>query len=130
MKLIRKHTLLYICLLVYVVSVCGLTINKHFCGGELESVSLIKQDSCCGEETEDEASGCCQDEILYLSNKTESIANNVKVTVNPAFHELFFCAANVVSLKQPVLNLNLNKRLDPIRIVRIIDPSVLMVFRI
>ncbi|MCW3076530.1 MAG: hypothetical protein JWO32_1139 [Bacteroidetes bacterium] len=129
MKLLRKHTLIYISLLVYVVSVCGVTINKHFCGGELESVSLIKQNSCCGEETQDEPSDCCQDETLHLSNKTESITNNVIFNIQ-SFYQTPIAILHSFLFHPCLLNQYNTPVKSGVPFVRITDPSSIMVFRI
>jgi hypothetical protein len=57
------------------VSVVGIPIYLHYCGGELEEVSYLhKSGGCCGDEESDEAtsdSGCCKDENLVLKNTTD-----------------------------------------------------------
>jgi len=73
---------LYFSLFVYVVSVCGVTINKHFCGGELETVSILEPESCCDGETADVPDDCCSNESVYISNKTETINNASKVSID------------------------------------------------
>jgi len=59
----------------YVVSVAGIPIYLHYCGGELEEVSYLhKSGGCCGDEDSKEASsddGCCKDENLVLKNTTD-----------------------------------------------------------
>jgi len=51
---IFSHTALSFLLLV---STMGLVVSKHYCGGELVSVSLYHQaDSCC------DMDGCCQND--------------------------------------------------------------------
>ena len=49
--------------LVFLSSAIGVTINSHFCGNTLESVSLVVQDCCCGDGNEN---SCCKNEITYV----------------------------------------------------------------
>ncbi|MGZ3900832.1 MAG: HYC_CC_PP family protein [Bacteroidia bacterium] len=80
----QKYFFVFVSLFIYIVSVCGVTINKHFCGGELESVSLLKQDSCCGGEMdENDSDGCCANETIHISNNSESINSIIKIVVDP-----------------------------------------------
>ncbi len=53
----------------YVFSTIGVSVISHYCGGELEEVSLFtKPGSCCGgEEEEDMEDGCCKNEITHVS---------------------------------------------------------------
>lgn len=54
----------------------GFPVFKHYCGGELESVSLfVKGDPCCGEEpsSETEEDGCCQDELAVAQHHSHSV---------------------------------------------------------
>lgn len=87
MKPKKKYFFLYTMLFVYLVSVCGLTINKHFCGGELESVTLIKQGSCCEGEESGIADDCCANETIYLSNKTETLKSSFKLSFDRQFSD-------------------------------------------
>jgi hypothetical protein len=127
-----KNTFLYFSLFIYLVSVTGVTINKHFCEGELEAVTLMKQSTCCEGETEDEPDDCCSNETIYLVNATETINNSVKLHFDSGLYALYtnqliasFSFENSVlpderpsSVKEkpPLINKE--------------DPSKLMVFRI
>ncbi|MBA3664318.1 MAG: hypothetical protein H0W61_08940 [Bacteroidetes bacterium] len=125
----QKYLVLYITLGVYILSFCGVTINKHFCGGELESVSLVKQTSCCGGEMEDEQDGCCENESIHIASRTESLVNDIQLIIQPASLELFggqaslqipacFDKASALLINHPPPHLK-----EP-------DVSFLMVFRI
>lgn len=55
----------------YLVSVTGLTLNMHYCGGELSCVSLFIPDDCC--ECPDESdSSCCSDSGIFLKASDDS----------------------------------------------------------
>ena len=42
----------------------GMTINSHFCGMKLQSVSLIEQGCCCKKGTMPK--GCCKNEVKVV----------------------------------------------------------------
>src|SRR5438270_6098307 len=42
----------------------GMTLNSHFCGIKLQSVSLVKHDCCCKKGTMPK--GCCKNEIKIV----------------------------------------------------------------
>ena len=53
--------------MVYVTTAIGIPVYKHYCGGELEKVSLlIKSNSCCGGEEDDMGDGCCANENTFV----------------------------------------------------------------
>ncbi len=55
----------------YLLSVTGLALNKHYCGGELSCVSLLIPDDCC--ECPDETdSSCCADSGVFLKASDDS----------------------------------------------------------
>lgn len=55
----------------YVITVIGIPVYFHYCGGELEEISyLTKANSCCGEE-EPEDDGCCKDESLIVKSTVD-----------------------------------------------------------
>lgn len=55
----------------YLLSVTGLALNKHYCGGELSCVSLWIPDDCC--ECPDETdSSCCADSGVFLKASDDS----------------------------------------------------------
>lgn len=51
---------------IYFFAAAGVSINVHYCGGEVEEVSFFSQGEkscCCGNESE---AGCCKDELSYI----------------------------------------------------------------
>jgi len=48
---------------IFLFSAMGVTINSHYCGMKLRSVSLIEKDCCCKSEM---PKGCCKNEITYV----------------------------------------------------------------
>jgi hypothetical protein len=66
--------------LTYLVSTTGVTIAKHYCGGELESVSLTGAGHCCCEDGVDlQGITCCGDEVVQLKVDTQHVAAKVFV---------------------------------------------------
>jgi hypothetical protein len=69
--------------------VIGLPVYFHYCGGELEEISvLLKNNSCCGEE-EDESTmdaGCCENESTVVRFENDFF---IKKTVDLKASELF-----------------------------------------
>ncbi len=55
----------------YLLSVTGLALNKHYCGGELSCVSLLIPDDCC-ECPDGEESSCCADAGVFLKASDDS----------------------------------------------------------
>jgi hypothetical protein len=56
--------------IIYVLSTVGVSVFSHYCGGELEKVTLFsKTKSCCGGEEEAEMTddGCCKNELVHVS---------------------------------------------------------------
>ena len=49
---------------IFLASAMGMTINSHFCGYKLQSVSLLKQDCCCKKGSMPE--GCCKNEMKVV----------------------------------------------------------------
>jgi len=53
-----------------VLSTVGVSVFSHYCGGELEKVTLFsKTKSCCGGEEEAEMTDddCCKNELVHVS---------------------------------------------------------------
>ena|ERR1035437_8680495 len=50
---------------IFLASALGLSINSHYCGKKLSSVSLISQECSCKGKTPMKK-GCCKNEIKYV----------------------------------------------------------------
>ena len=77
---------------IYVFSTIGVSVISHYCGGELEKVSLfIKSKSCCGGEENESAEedGCCKNETVHVSFQKDftfyTIIKALKAPVNQLF---------------------------------------------
>lgn len=54
--------------IVYVMSTIGVSVFSHYCGGELEEITLFtKTTKCCGEDESDMEDGCCKNELTHVS---------------------------------------------------------------
>ncbi len=86
------------------MSTIGVSVFSHYCGGELEKVSVFsKTKSCCGEEEEaDMEDGCCKNEMVHVAFQKDftfyTLAKDLKAPVN----QLFIITASMdrLSLKQ------------------------------
>lgn len=66
---------IYIFTTLYIFSCLGITIDYHYCGGELQSIALyhVDEDGCCGEDDEKEMD-CCHDTYLIVdTDESESL---------------------------------------------------------
>ncbi len=77
---------------IYVFSTIGVSVISHYCGGELEKVSLfVKSKSCCGGEEDESADddGCCKNETVHVSFQKDftfyTIIKAFKASVNQLF---------------------------------------------
>lgn len=76
--MLKKSFILIFALLYFVVS-SGFTINTHFCGGKLKTVSLFNQTEkgCCGSKKA--SKGCCHDSKSFIKVKDVQESNNNSV---------------------------------------------------
>lgn len=92
----RKLHISFFCLalVAYLLMHIGVPVFKHYCGGELESISVfVKEASCCGEE-EDEPSDCCKDEVQVAHDYPESVLS--KANEAPQITQLMCYFSNVI----------------------------------
>lgn len=69
----------------YFIAASGVTLNLHYCGGELKTVSLLKtnEDGCCGADGEEMGDdGCCKNTTTLLK-----ISDTHKAAVSIKFFE-------------------------------------------
>ncbi len=66
---------------VYLTTMLGVFFHLHYCGGQLESVSLFKANdeaSCCGGEMK--SGGCCKDQTVYIKLNADQ-KSTIDITV-------------------------------------------------
>lgn len=78
--------------IIYVLSTVGVSVFSHYCGGELEKVTLFsKTKSCCDGEEEAEMTddGCCKNELVHVSFQKDftfyTLVKSIKAPVNELF---------------------------------------------
>ena len=90
-------------LVVYSISAFGIPVYFHYCGGTLETVSIItKGSNCCGEdEDSDQSDSCCKNEEIVLKNIHTAIVEQFQLFVKAQFvlpivplHQTFACTNN------------------------------------
>lgn len=95
--------------LIYLLPSLGLAISKHYCGGEVSSVSFIPfhEHTCgCGDEEMD--SDCCKDEFCFIKlDDSQQKTQNVQIPsdeLGPAIACNFVDASlsNIFSIKNIV----------------------------
>ena len=71
---LKKYVFSFV-VISYVITVIGIPVYYHYCGGELEEINyVLKSNSCCGGEEDDSAeenNGCCKDENIILKSNTD-----------------------------------------------------------
>jgi hypothetical protein len=56
----------------YLVTIVGIPVYFHYCGGDLENIYyVIKGNSCCGEEESEMNSDCCHDENIVIQSNPD-----------------------------------------------------------
>ena len=80
-----KRIVAIIFALLYIGSVSGWALNLHYCGGELNCVSLWVEDDCCACPDEEEP-GCCNDEGIYIkaSDDSHTAGNSITFYIDAA----------------------------------------------
>jgi hypothetical protein len=75
---------------IYLISTCGITICKHYCGGKLAVISIYKNASaCCGESNFTntcctQQNNCCRDEVSF----SKILADQNEIITNPVFQKM------------------------------------------
>jgi hypothetical protein len=77
--------------IIYVLSTVGVSVFSHYCGGELEKVTLFsKTKSCCdGEEEQEAEDGCCKNELVHVSFQKDFTFYTIVNSIKAPIHELF-----------------------------------------
>ena len=101
----------------YFIAASGVTLNLHYCGGKLKTVSLLQtnEDGCCGADEEEMGDdGCCKNTTTLLKiSDTHKAAVSIKffenshksITVLPTFYSI-----NNVLTSQPIVTYYINSQ--------------------
>jgi len=57
----------FLIVFTYVFSTVGVRVISHYCGGELENVSLFSKPSSCCDGEEEETDDCCKNDVKHVS---------------------------------------------------------------
>lgn len=86
---------------IYVFSTVGVKVIAHYCGGQLEKVSLFsKPSSCCGGE-EDETDGCCENDAKHVSLKSDFTFYTIVQDCKAAIVQLFILDPSFIHISYP-----------------------------
>jgi hypothetical protein len=80
-----KRSVTIVFLSFYVLVSLGLTINLHYCGGQLESFNLFSETEscCCGGETMNKT--CCENQIVYYEISDEQrVSQDIRILTIPS----------------------------------------------
>ncbi len=80
---------------LYLLVSTGIFINMHYCGGELESISLLSEQKVCCCDGNEIASNCCSNKQLFLQFDAEQ-----KTT---ASNTLSFEQYKFIKIEKPVI---------------------------
>lgn len=59
--------------LFYLLTTVGFSLNVHYCGGNISTVNLVSEPSCCC-SSEKDADNCCDDEVIRI--QVDDVQNN------------------------------------------------------
>lgn len=97
MPFLSKHILLTVTVLVYLFSTVGISFVSHYCGGELQEISVyVSPDNCCGEE-EPEDDGCCHNETDHVMLLQDVMYSAGDISIKQPVSELFLSVTGFVS---------------------------------
>jgi len=74
-----------ICAIFYLLFSLGLTVNTHYCGGKLQSISFVNTIKECAKCGSKKMQGCCKDisQTFQIDNDHQS-KESVKLVLNSA----------------------------------------------
>lgn len=74
----------------YLTVTSGITMNLHYCGGKLKTVSIFSNNEkgCCGSKKK--SKGCCKDKTTVIKVQENHHANKIVQVCNPTVHLLAF----------------------------------------
>jgi hypothetical protein len=72
--------------MLYLTVTSGITMNLHYCGGKLKTVSFFSNNEkgCCG--TKKKSKGCCKDKTKLIKVEENHKASKVTEASNPTVH--------------------------------------------
>jgi hypothetical protein len=120
--------------IIYVLSTVGVSVFSHYCGGELEKITLFsKTKSCCdGEEEEETEDGCCKNELVHVSFQKDFTFYTFIKSIKAPIVELFIIKPdfNLAPLKSFIADfLSIDRKVHLPNLVQqdIVETSVIRV---
>jgi len=121
--------------IIYVLSTVGVSVFSHYCGGELEKVTLFsKTKSCCGDQEESDMGedGCCKNELVHVSFQKDFTFYTLVNSIKAPIHELFIIKPdfNMAPLTSATaIFLSIDKKVHPPNLVQqdIVESSVIRI---
>jgi hypothetical protein len=116
----------------YTITVVGIPVYFHYCGGELEKIDyLVKGSGCCDDdEQQGEENGCCKDEGKYLLNNPDfTIKDSDQLKSVKMFTQMFsFKLPFKISLVTPAFTFAFTERKKaPPSVLGVISVTVLRI---
>lgn len=93
------------------LTMVGLTVNYHYCGGKLKSISLFTKKGCCGEKN-GEMKGCCKNKTITKKIEEKHKATSALDVPKTSLKDLFIV---------PTINVRLCFILQPVNTVEIFN---------
>jgi hypothetical protein len=91
--------------MVHLVTVVGIPVYFHYCGGELEEISyILKSNTCCGEEESSMADDCCENESTVVRSEGIFDLQKNQDIKSKLFSTLFFVKLSFVVNPEFVVN--------------------------
>jgi hypothetical protein len=72
-----KNISFFVLLFFYIISSTGLTVNLHFCGGDLSNFSVFSTPKKCASCGKKNVAGCCKDLQVKLGNHESQLNNKI-----------------------------------------------------
>lgn len=115
------------------MSTIGVSVFSHYCGGELEHVTLFsKTTKCCGEDESDMEDGCCKNVVTHVAFQKDFTLSQAK-----SDYKVPVLALAIFNFQHSIFNFNgtvdsyitLNKEYPPPNLVQhdIVSCSVLRI---
>ncbi len=118
---------------IYLLTAIGIPVFQHYCGGELEDVSVYtKVNSCCGDDEAAAESDCCHNEVQVAKfDAQSSFKTTARLQTAPAFICNFLVPTPVIldTFSNAASNTIVKSDLEPPPLLHqtIIDTAVLRI---
>lgn len=82
--------------MLYLTVTSGITMNLHYCGGKLKTVSFFSNNEkgCCGSKKK--SKGCCKDKTKLIKVEENHKASKVTQASNPTVHLVAVLSSNLL----------------------------------